>query len=269
MPSCTLTNLGSCLVQNLFDFILTILNAPIQPFLQMTLNLLSAQVNLNLFFTMWVIVIYVLSMFYALLLMGTGFNFMISGYDSEKRDKAKQSLRNIVIMIILIQASFFIYQLVIDLSAIITSTTLTLVDPNFFLLGTGGIVDLGLALAMGFLYLIIIMLTALILAIRYAFVAVGVVLLPVAIFFYFIPPLKQYGSLIMNFLGICIFVTVLDALILAGFGKLTTVGIFNNFQVIVLIAAFCLINIFMLFLLFFGIIKSGTKVYSVLKKVKT
>src|SRR3989344_7884531 len=112
MPSCTLTNLGTCLVQNFFEFILNILNAPIQPFLQMTLNLLSAEVNLSLFFSMWVIVIYCISMFYALLLVGTGFNFVISGYDSEKRENAKQWLRNIVIMVILIQASFFIYQLV-------------------------------------------------------------------------------------------------------------------------------------------------------------
>ncbi len=268
MPSCTLTNLGTCLVQNLFEFILAILNAPIQPFLQMTLNLLSSQVNLNLFFTMWVIVIYVLSMFYSLLLMGTGFNFMISGYDSEKRDNAKQWLRNIVIMIVLIQASFFIYQLAIDLSAIITSTTLTLVDPNFFLVGTGGIVDLGIGIVLVFTYLITLLLTSLILVIRYAFVAVGVVLFPIAIFFYFMPPLKQYGSLIMNFLGISIFVTVLDSIILAGFGKLTTVGAIHNFQVILLISAFLLINIFMFFLLFFAIIKSGTKVYSVLKKVK-
>lgn len=268
MPTCTLTNLGTCLVQNLFEFILNILNAPIQPFLQMTLNLLSSPVNLNLFFSMWVIVIYVLSMFYALLLVGTGFNFMISGYDSEKRDNAKQWLRNIIIMILLIQASFFIYGLAVDLSAIITSTTLTLIDPNFFLLGTGGITDLGLAILFGLVYLLALVFTALVLVIRYAFVAIGVVLFPIAIFFYFMPPLKQYGSLIMNFLGIAIFVTVLDALILAGFGKLTTIGAVNNLQVIVLIAAFVLINIFMFFLLFFAIIKSGTSVYAGIKRLK-
>ncbi len=267
MPTCSLTNLGTCLVQNFFDFILAIVNAPIQPFLQMTLNLLSSPVNLNLFFSMWVIVIYVLSMFYALLLIGVGFNFMISGYDSEKRDHAKESLKNIIIMIVLIQSSFFIYGLAVDLSAIITSTTLTLVDPNFFLLGTGGIVDLGLAIMLSLVYLIALIFTSLVLVIRYAFVSFGVVLFPIAIFFYFMPPLKQYGSLIINFLGIAIFVTVLDSLILAGFGKLTTIGAVSNFQVIVLIASFVLINIFMFFLLFFAIIKSGSGVYTGIKRL--
>lgn len=268
MPSCTLTNLGTCLVQNFFEFILNIVNAPVQPFLQMTLNLLSAEVNLNLFFSMWVIVIYMISMFYALLLVGTGFNFMISGYDSEKRENAKQWLRNIVIMIILIQASFFIYQLAIDLSAITTSATLTLIDPSFFQMGSGGVVDLGISLALGLAYLIVLVCTCIILVIRYAFVAIGVVLFPLAIFFYFIPPLKKYGSLMMNFLGISIFITILDSIILAGFGKLTNVGIFNNFQIVLLIAAFALISLLTFFLIAFAIITSGLKVYQVIKKVK-
>lgn len=268
MPSCTLTNLGTCLVQNLFEFFLNIVNAPIQPFLQMTLNLLSTPVNLNLFFSMWVIIIYLISMFYALLLVGTGFNFMIAGYDSEKRENAKQWLRNILIMIILIQASFFIYQLAIDLSAVMTSATLTLVDPNFFVIGSGGITDLGLAITLGVVYLAVIFFTLLVLVIRYAFVAIGVVLFPLAIFFYFIPPLKQYGSLIMNSLGISIFVTFLASIILAGFGKLTQVSVFNNFQIVLLIAAFALISIMMLFLILFSVVSSGFKVYSTIKRFK-
>ena len=268
MPNCSLTNLGTCLVQNLFEFILNLVNAPVQPFLQMTLNLLSSPVNLSLFFSMWVIVIYVLSMFYALLLLGTGLNFMISGYDSEKRENAKQWLINILIMIVLIQASFFIYQLAIDLSATMTSATLTLVDPNFFLLGTGGFSDLGMAILLGFLYIAVLILTTIILAIRYAFVALGVVLFPLAIFFYFIPPLRGYGSLLMNFLGISIFVPVIDAILLAGFAKITTASVFANMQIIVLIGAFVLINILMFFLLFFSIVKAGFSAYTGIKRLK-
>jgi len=267
MAQCGLTNLGTCLIQNLFQFILNVVNAPIQPFLQMTLNLLSSAVNLDLFVVMWVIVIYVLSMFYSLLLLGTGFNFMISGYDSEKRENAKQWLRNTLIMIILIQSSYFIYDLAIDLSSIITTTTLSLVDSNFFYLGTSGIVDLGIAISFGLVYLITLITPSIVLVIRYAFVSFGVVLFPIAIFFYFIPPLKAYGSLIINFLGICIFVTILDALILAGFAKLANISAVSGFHVIILISAFILINIFMIFLLFFGIIKSGMSVYQGVRRL--
>ena len=67
------------------------------------------KVPIQLFAGLWAIIIYVLSMFYALLMIYAGFQFIISGYDAQKRENAKAWLRNIVIMIILVQASFFIY----------------------------------------------------------------------------------------------------------------------------------------------------------------
>lgn len=226
---------------------LNILNAPIQPFLELTLNLLSEPINLTLFFSMWVIIVYVISMFYGLMLVASGFNFIISGYDVVKRENAKQWLRNIVIMIILIQASFFIYELAIELSSIITSAVLTLVDPDFFLISVDDIGDIGLAIVFALIYVLVLIVTALILVIRYAFVAIGVVLLPLAIFFYFLPPLKQYGSLILNFLGIAIFITFFDVILLAGFSKLVDLAIFGGMQILVLISAFMIINVFIIF----------------------
>ena len=246
---------------------LNILNAPIQPFLELTLNLLSEPINLNLFFSMWVIIVYVISMFYGLMLVASGFNFIISGHDVVKRENAKQWLRNIVIMIILIQASFFIYQLAIDLSSIITSAVLTLVDPDFFLISVDDIGDIGLAIVFALIYVLVLIVTALILVIRYAFVAIGVVLLPLAIFFYFLPPLKSYGSLILNFLGIAIFITFFDVILLAGFSKLVDLAIFGGMQILVLISAFMIINVFMILLMFFSIVKAGLNVYTDVKKV--
>jgi len=246
---------------------LNILNAPIQPFLELTLNLLSEPINLTLFFSMWVIIVYVISMFYGLMLVASGFNFIISGYDVVKRENAKQWLRNIVIMIILIQASFFIYQLAIDLSSIMTSAVLTLVDPDFFLISVDDIGDIGLAIVFALIYVLVLIVTALVLVIRYAFVAIGVVLLPLAIFFYFLPPLKSYGSLILNFLGIAIFVTFFDVILLAGFSRLVDVAIFGNMKILILISAFLTISVLMLFLMLFSIVKAGLNVYTDVKKV--
>jgi len=200
MASCSLANLGNCIIERFFEFALSLLNFSIKPILNLVLNLLSEPINLSLFFSFWVIIVYVLSMFYALLLLGTGLNFMISGYDPEKRESAKTWLRNIVMMVILVQSSFFIYQLAIDLSAIMTSTTLGLIDPSFFSLSAEGIADLGSSILLSFLYIATLIVTVLVLLIRYAVVSVGVVLFPIAILFYFVPPLQQYGSLILNFL---------------------------------------------------------------------
>lgn len=267
MVDCGLLNLGVCLPQKFFEFVIGILNSPISVLLDVILDLLSGQVNLALFFSLWVIIIYVLSMFYALLLIGTGFNFIISGYDAAKRENAKSWLRNIVIMIILIQASYFIYQLVIDLSIILTTATLTLVDPNFFLISANQISDLGLAILFSLLYLLSLVLTTIILVIRYAFVSLGVVLLPIGIFFYFISPLKQYGSLILNLLGVAIFVTFFDALILITFSKFANVGIYGNFKIILLITAFVSICVINLFLMFFSTIKASVSLFLDFKKI--
>ncbi|MEK6858367.1 MAG: hypothetical protein AABX53_00450 [Nanoarchaeota archaeon] len=265
--ACGLVNLGSCLPQVFFEFILDILNAPIQPFLQLTLDLLSEPINLSLFISLWVIIVYMLSMFYALLLVASGLSFMMSGYDVEKRENAKEWLRNIVIMIILVQASFFLYQLFIDLSAAITSATLTLIDPDFFLITINDISDLGLAILLSIVYIIVLIITTLILTLRYAFVAIGVVLLPIGIFMYFLQPLRAYGSLILNFLGIAVFVTFFDAVLLIGFSELVNIGIFSNMKILVLISAFLLIDVIMLFLMTFAIIRAGLNVYSGAKRL--
>ena len=208
-----------------------------------------------------------LSMFYALLIVASGLSFMISGYDSSKRENAKSWLRNIVIMIILIQASFFLYQLFIDLASAMTSATLSLIDENFFLISADGISDLGLSILFSFIYLLTLILTALILTLRYAIVAIGVVLLPIGIFFYFLPPLKSYGSLILNFLGIAVFVVFFDAILLIGFSELANIGIFSSMKIVVLISAFVLIDVLMVFLMTFSVIKAGLGVYSDVKKI--
>jgi hypothetical protein len=83
-----------------------------------------------------------------------------------------------------------------------------------------------------------------------------------AIFSYFIPALRQYGLLILNFLGIAVFVTFLDSIFLVGFSKLIDISLFANIKILVMISAFGLINIFMLFIMFFSLVKAGMGVYS-------
>ena len=134
MADCGLLNLATCLPQKFFEYVAVALNSPIQPLLTLAKNLLSAQINLQLFSSLWAIIIYVLSMFYAFLIIYAGFQFIISGYDVQKRENAKSWLRNIIIMIVLVQASFFIYELAVQLSSVMTSTTLSLINNNFFLI---------------------------------------------------------------------------------------------------------------------------------------
>jgi len=257
MGQCGLINLASCLPEKFFEYLLGLLNAPLQPLLSLVKDLLSINVHIELFSGLWVIILYVLSMFYALLILWAGLNFTISGHDVKKREKAKTWLRDIIIMIILIQSSYFIYELAIQLSGAMTSTTLSLASDRFFLLTYENIGNMALEITFFISYIATLLLTIIILIIRYAVVAIGVVLFPIGIFFYFFQPLREYGILILHFLGICIFVTFLDAILITGFSQLVQLAFFNNIKILVMISAFLLLDIFTIFLMFFSVIKAG------------
>ena len=245
MTSCSLLNIASCLPQVIYDFILNILNAPIDPLLSLTKNILTEPINLSLFSSLWAIVIYIISLFYSLLFLYSGFNFMISGNDPAKRTKAKENLRNILIMIVLIQMSYFLYSLVIDMNSVLTSGVVNMIDQNFFRITADNIVNIGLEFFFTIFYVITLFFTALILVLRYIVIAIGVIFVPFGIFFYFIEPLQDYGKLILNFLGISIFVTFFDSIILLACSKIVELSFFENFKILVMINAFSAINFLM------------------------
>ncbi len=254
---CGLLNLATCIPQKIFDFLIYLLNAPLAPLLTLVQSLLTEPVDISLFGSIWAIMIYVLSLFYGFLMLYSGFNFMFSGHDAVRREKAKEWFRNTIIMIVLIQASYFLYSLVIDISSLVTNGTMNLISQTFFQLTIDNIVNVGLQFFFALFYVLVLVLSAFILTIRYLIVAFGVALLPFGIFFYFIPPLKSYGKLILNFLGVCIFVTFFDAVIFLVSSRLLTIPLFANMKILVMISAFSIANLLMLYLMFFSIIKSA------------
>lgn len=258
---CGLLNLASCIPQKIYEFIIGVINAPISPLLDLTKSLLTEPVKLSLFSSLWAIIIYVISLFYGILMLYSGFNFMFSGYDAVKRAKAKQWFMNIFIMIVLVQASFFIYEIVLDIESLLTAGVINLVDEQFFLITADNIINIGLQFFFGMIYVITLLITVIILTIRYIIVAVGVVFVPIGIFCYFIPPLNSYGKLIFNFLGVCIFSTFFDALIFLVCSQLIQIEFFESTKILVMISAFMVANILMFYLMFFSAIKSAFKTY--------
>ncbi len=189
--------------------------------------------------------------------MYSGFNFIISGYDVAKRENAKAWLRNIIIMLVLVQASFYLYSLTIEISSLLTTGILNLIDKEFFLLTVDKLSNFALQLFFGIFYLIVLILSVLLLAIRYLIVAVGTIFFPIGIYLYFIPSLREYGKLILNFLFISIFITFFDALIFLASSKLLEVGAFENIKILVMITAFSLANFVMFYVMLFSAIKSA------------
>lgn len=256
---CGLLNLASCIPQKIYDFIINLLNAPLKPLLDLLKSLLTEPINLSLFSSLWAIIIYVISLFYGILMLYSGVNFMLSGYDIVKREKAKQWFMNLFLMIIFVQASYFIYELVIDMESLLTAGVVNMIDKYFFMITADNIINIGLQFLFVMVYVLVLFITVLLLVFRYIIVAVGVVFVPIGIFLYFIPPLRDYGKLILNFLGICLFLTFFDSLIFLVCSKITEIPLFANFKILVMISALVFVNILMFYLMFFSAIKSAIK----------
>jgi hypothetical protein len=160
-------------------------------------------------------------------------------------------------MITLVQASFYLYGLVADLGSIMTQAVLSLVDSHFFLLTGDNLVNVGLEFFLVGIYLVVLLLTMLLFVMRYLVVALGVLFAPIGLFCYFLPPLRSYGKLILHLLGLCIFVTFLDAIIILACSKLIAIPLFANFKIVVMITCFLLVDIVFLLLGKHAITKSG------------
>ncbi|MBI5392730.1 hypothetical protein HZA96_02570 [Candidatus Woesearchaeota archaeon] len=239
---CGLTNLASCIPEKMYNYILMIINAPLLPMLISVQKLLTADVSIAIFQHVWSVIRYILSFFYVFFFLYAGFIFLTSNANPIKRSYAKDMLTNTFIMIVLIQGSYYIYDLILSLSSVMNSTILSMIDPKFFLLTADNLVNIGLEFIMSFVYALTLFFTMLMLVLRYLVVSFGVVLFPLGIFFYFIPPLKGYGKFILNLLGIFIFITFIDLLIILACSKLIEVPLFENIKILVMITCFAIVN---------------------------
>jgi len=259
MGDCGLLNLASCIPEKLYGFFISVLNAPLKPLLGFIKSLLTEPVNIEVLVPIWAIILYVLSIFYGLLLLYAGMNFMFSGHNEIKRAKSKEWFQNVFLMILFTQMSFFLYGMILDVSSLLTAGMMNLVNEEFFLLTADNIVNIGLQFFFALFYVLTLLLTMLILMIRYLTIAIGVVLFPIGIFLYFIPPVQDYGKLILNYLGVCIFIGFFDSVIFLVASQLIQIQLFENMKIMVMIGTFSMANLLMLYLLFFSIIKSALK----------
>ena len=254
---CGLTNLASCIPEKTYEFVLNLLNAPLAPLLDIFTSLLQAQPSIDLFHGIWAIVVYCLSMFYGLLLIYAGMQFLFSGHNVVRREMAKEWLKNVIIMMVLIQSSFYLYQLVIELGSAMSSSVLSLVDPQFFMITADNLINIGLEFLFVFLYVIVLSIGMLFLVMRYIVVALGVLFVPIGIFCYFIPPLRSYGKLILNMLGLFIFINFLATIIILACSMLIEIPLFENFKILVMINCFGIINLLFILLAKHVISKTG------------
>lgn len=254
---CGLTNLANCIPEYLYNFFLDMINAPLQPLLISIKGLLTADVGIEGFYEVWLAVCYVLSFFYLFLFLYAGFAFLTAGGNPVKRARAKESLQNSVLMILLIAASYYLYELILSVVSIMSNTVLEMIDPTFFLLTFDNFINIALEGIFVTLYVIMLTFTLLFLVLRYIFVSFGVILVPIGIFCYFIPPLKSYGRFILNVLAIFLFVVIIDLLIILVCSIIIEAPVFASIKIVVMIACFMLIDYSLFWAIKFAITKSS------------
>jgi len=264
--ACSLTDPAGCIVGALFGFVIDLINMSLQPFLSTVKYLLSEPVNISIFAGVWGIIIYILSMFYGILLIWIGIKFILSGESPVEREKAKTSLKNTIIMMVLVQISYYLYDLIINVSSSLTKVILNITGNNFFIL-TYDNGNLGLQILFLGMYLLNLVITALILSLRYICVSVGVVFFAIGIFLYFFDPLQDYGKLIINGLIALIFLPVFYSLIFLACSKLVEVESLQDIKLLITVGAFSLIIIGTIVVVLFVIIKAAMKVIRPVVKV--
>jgi hypothetical protein len=239
---CGITNLASCLPTAFYNFILAVINAPLAPLLVSVEKLLTTEVTISLFYHIWSIIRYMISFFYIFLILYAGYVFLTASADPIRRAHAKELLKNLIIIIVLIQGSYYIYDLLINLSSNMSASIISFVDPHFFLLTADNLANIGLEMIFAFTYMLTLFATVLLLVFRYIMVAVGVIFFPIGIFCYFIPPLKGYGKFIINLFGVMIFITFFDLLIILVCSEIVNIALFANMKILVMITCFGIVN---------------------------
>jgi hypothetical protein len=208
----TISNIPS----NVADTLIQTYNEQIILFIEPMLTIAKVMITANIdpynFQGFWQVIISIISYTYLLLFLIVGLKFLFGSYDAVQRAEAKEWFKKAVLIIIFVNASLLIYSLVLGLSSGIATY---LWDTQF-----EGLFQIQNLSSVDFFWLnilaIAIFLAVLTLVARQIFLIAAVMLFPLGLFLFFIPPVKPYGSITLNLIGTFAFMNVLDVIILCG-----------------------------------------------------
>jgi hypothetical protein len=216
-------NLPSCIVEKFFSSLVSGFVYSAKEFLESSLKFIITGPDLDSFCSPFTKIMKIIESLYTLALMGVGAYYIATSADPEKRAKSKLWIQNILFMIILLSFSFPIFKMIMDLNLYITTT---IYNESFsdMLNVEVAFTSLIFALVLSFVFIIAAGITFLTLVIRYIMIPFLLLLFPLAIFLYFIPFTKEWGSFLIRFMVIIIFMTAIDAIIVLGMSFLFSAG---------------------------------------------
>ncbi len=251
--SCGFTNLTSCFT----GFLESFFNAPLKPLIDLFKDLIITNASPDIFKPIWGIIILLCSLASMIFIIINVVKLVMYAEYPLKRHQAKESLKNIVIIAVLLPLSYYIYTTLLSFNSLLTNNFIQSINVNFFEVKFDNITSSILNLLLYIFYIVVLIITDIILVLRYFILSVGVVIFPLGIFMYYIDQLKNYGVLIINFLLSNIFVGFITSLVLMIVSMLSSVQIFENYQVIFSISGLLITDAILVIIMFFVVIKAS------------
>jgi len=162
------------------------------------------------FVDLWLLVVTVISLCYGLLFLLVGFKFLLGSYDAVQRAQAKEWLKNAVVLVVAVNASLILYSLLLGLSSGMASFLWSSqLEP---------LLEMSETSALNLLWVVVLAFNAFFAVIslfmRQVFLVAGVMLFPIGIFLYLIPPARAFGYSILAVLVAVAFMPVVDVIVL-------------------------------------------------------
>ncbi len=182
----------------------------ITPFLLAIKTFMTTNPDPDDLFDLWEKVVTLISAFYVLLFLIAGLKFILGAYDAGQREEAKAWFKNALFIVIVVNASFYLYKALLDIGSGVASGLWEKKFEELFSFAAISSLNLYslhyLALSAELLWFSLFF--------RYALLLIGVVVLPIGIFLFLVPPLKTYGSAILNLFGAAVFLQFIDVITL-------------------------------------------------------
>ncbi|MBI5065065.1 hypothetical protein HZA97_02405 [Candidatus Woesearchaeota archaeon] len=255
---CGLTNPFACLT----DYVENLFNTSVRPLVSLVKYLLIEGARTDSFYNAWLFTMGFSAFTSTIFIAITIIKLVTFSNNIIERENAKNTFKKLVIILVLLPLTYYFYTSLLSINSNLTDLFFNSVSTSFFEIKLRGVMSSIINLATYLFYLIILIITIMLLSIRYFFLSVGVVFLPIGLIFFNFDFLKQYGSLILNFLMTNMFISVFCAITLKIFNILSKVYIFDEYQILMSTAGFLMIDLLLIFAISFTLIKSSFKIFS-------
>ncbi len=214
-----LTNLPGQIVSEFFTYLVNGLASTAASLTDAAFKFIFASPDPHWLCSAYNAVMAVLNSLYALVLMGLALFFIVRSGDVEGRLEARKWLENLLVMIVVLSFSFPLFCMLLDFNTYLVNS-LANQSMNALFHFQANPANQIMALVVLLFGITFQMATYITLLLRYILIFVMLLLFPISIFLYFIPPMQNWGKTFIKIILVFIFMPTADALVLVGISSL-------------------------------------------------